>query len=169
MSTKLTIEEIELALIKMDEFNIRTNLVVPNVSWGFLNHEADMLIMSKSGYLTEIEIKRSLSDLKADFKKKHDHSDDRIKSFYYCVPLSLLQNAIDLCVENDRWVNGIITYTEDAKLKINRIDFLKLGVKYPTKKYPRKLFLEEQFQIARLGSMRVWGMQKKYIELKSKR
>lgn len=168
MNTKLTIEEIELALIKMDEFNIRTNLVVPNVSWGFLNHEADLLVMSKSGYLTEIEIKRSLSDLKADFKKKHDHSDERIKTFYYCVPLSLLQNTIDLCVGHDRWVNGIITYTEDAKCKINRVDLHKLGVNYPTSKYPRKLFLEEQFQIARLGSMRVWGMQKKFVELKSK-
>lgn len=165
--TSLSLEEIELAIIGMDEFNIRRNVVVPNVSWGFLNHEADILVMSKSGYLTEIEIKRSLSDLRADFKKKHDHSDERIKYFYYCVPLSLLQDAIDLCVEHKRIVSGVITYTEKSKMKIHRIDFGEYGIYRDKFNYPRKLFLEEQFQVARLGSMRVWGMQKKFVERKN--
>ena len=35
-----------------------------------VNHECDMLIVSKNHYLTEVEIKISLSDLKADFKKR---------------------------------------------------------------------------------------------------
>lgn len=39
MNTKLTIEEIELALIKVREFNIRQNIVVPSVlrCWNKLN------------------------------------------------------------------------------------------------------------------------------------
>ena len=159
MNTKLTIEEIELLIISLDEFNIRKNIVVPNVSWGFLNHEADILVLSKSGYLTEIEIKRSLSDLKADFKKGHDHSDERIKSFFYCVPESLFQQTIDLCVLNERSINGVITYTDDNRIKINYHPLY-----YGKITSGRKLFLEEQLQIARLGSMRVWKMQDKYVK-----
>ena len=159
MNTKLTIEEIELLIISLDEFNIRKNIVVPNVSWGFLNHEADILVLSKSGYLTEIEIKRSLSDLKADFKKGHDHSDERIKSFFYCVPESLFQQTIDLCVLNERSINGVITYTDDNRIKINYHPLY-----YGKITSGRKLFLEEQLQIARLGSMRVWRMQDKYVK-----
>ena len=159
MDTLLTIEEIELLIISLDEFNIRKNIVVPNVSWGFLNHEADILVLSKSGYLTEIEIKRSLSDLKADFKKEHDHSDERIKSFFYCVPESLFQQTVDLCVLNERSINGVITYTEDKKIKINYYPLY-----YGKITSGRKLFIEEQLQIARLGSMRVWRMQDKYVK-----
>lgn len=159
MNTELTIEEIELLIISLDKFNIRKNIVVPNVSWGFLNHEADILVLSKSGYLTEIEIKRSLSDLKADFKKKHDHSDERIKSFFYCVPESLFQQTIDLCILNERSINGVITYTDDNKIKINYYPLY-----YGKRSTGRKLFLEEQLQIARLGSMRVWRMQDKYVK-----
>lgn len=161
MNTKLTIEEIELALIKVREFNIRQNIVVPNVSWGFLNHEADLLIMSKSGYLTEIEIKRSLSDLKADFRKDHDHSDERIKYFYYCVPESLLQNAIDLCIEHKRIVSGIITYSEDAHIRFNAVPYYE-GRGSSCRQLPcRKLFIEEQLQVSRLGCMRVWSLKGK--------
>ena len=46
-----------------------------------VNHECDMLIVTKNRYLTEVEIKISLSDLKADFKKKHQHKDKNIKNF----------------------------------------------------------------------------------------
>lgn len=167
MNTKLSLEEIELALIKQREFNFRQNIVVPNISWGFLNHEADLLIMSKSGYLTEIEIKRSLSDLKADFKKDHDHSDERIKFFYYCVPESLLQNAIDLCIEHKRIVSGIITYSEDAKIKFNAVTYYgDRGSAY--RQLPcRKLFIEEQLQISRLGCMRIWSLKNKIVKIKN--
>ena len=50
-------------------WGIRNNIIVPNVSWGMLDYEADLLIMNKTGYVTEIEIKRSWSDFLADFKK----------------------------------------------------------------------------------------------------
>lgn len=75
MDTKLTIDEIELAIVNSGIFNKRNDIIVPNVSWGLLNHEADMVVMTKSGYLTEIEIKRSWEDFKADFKKPHEHKD----------------------------------------------------------------------------------------------
>ena len=72
--TECTLHEIEVALAKTDTFNFVRNIVAFNVN-GLselfpLHHEADMLVMSRTGYLTEIEIKRSWSDFLADFKKK---------------------------------------------------------------------------------------------------
>ena len=77
MDTNRTLYEIEVALAKLPEFDYRKNIVVFNVQ-GIsrlmpIYHECDMLVCSKSGYLTEIEIKRSWSDFLADFKKKHNH------------------------------------------------------------------------------------------------
>src|SRR6185295_5183274 len=74
-------------------FYIRTQFaVVSNVSWGLLPWEADIIACSKSGFLTEVEIKVSLSDWKADFQK-HKFKDQsftkRIKKFYYAAPIEL--------------------------------------------------------------------------------
>lgn len=163
MNTNLSLYEIELAIVKHDQFNIRKNIVVCNISWGLINHEADMLIMSKSGYLTEIEIKRSLSDLKADFKKKHDHSCELIKYLYYAVPIDLVGKCKDLLILNKRPVSGIIGYHEDGSLEFFKVyEVLRLGAGINWK--ARKLFIEEQLQLARLGAMRVWGLKKKIVE-----
>lgn len=87
-------------------------VIVPKISgnnWWFdsetmlwkniVNHECDMLIVTKNHYLTEIEIKISLSDLKADFKKKHQHKDENIKNFYYAFPEEMKEKAIELIPE----------------------------------------------------------------------
>ena len=77
MNTKRTLYEIEIALSKHDSFNFIRNIIAFNVNGlsASLNifHECDMLVLSKAGYLTEIEIKRSWSDFLADFKKTHSH------------------------------------------------------------------------------------------------
>ena len=64
-----------------------------------VNHECDMLIVSKNQYLTEVEIKISLSDLRADFKKEHQHKDENIKNFYYAFPEEMKEKAIKLIPE----------------------------------------------------------------------
>ena len=70
------------------------------ITWkNIVNHECDMLIVSKKCYLTEVEIKISLSDLKADFKKKHQHKDENIKNFYYAFPEEMKEKAIELIPE----------------------------------------------------------------------
>ena len=69
---KITTLVMEIALARF--INPRVNLVVPNVSWGFFNHECDLISISKSGFATEYEIKVSKSDLKADKKKKQSVS-----------------------------------------------------------------------------------------------
>lgn len=63
---------IELEIAIMEYFGIRQNLIVPNVSWGMNGlHECDVLILSKAGYATEVEIKISKPDLLKDRDKKH--------------------------------------------------------------------------------------------------
>lgn len=70
MDTSLSINEIILALRNCGMWNKRSDIMIPNLSWGLLQYEADFVVVSKSGYLTEVEIKRSYSDFLADFKKK---------------------------------------------------------------------------------------------------
>ena len=71
----------------------------PIIWKNIVNHECDMLIVTKNRYLTEVEIKISLSDLKADFKKEHQHKDENIKNFYYAFPEEMKDKAIELIPE----------------------------------------------------------------------
>jgi len=50
-------------------FPPRRYAVCPNVSWALLPWEADILAVSGSGVVNEIEIKTSVSDLKRDLAK----------------------------------------------------------------------------------------------------
>lgn len=171
--TNRSLYEIEVALAKSRFFDYRKNIVAFNVNgWSGtlpIFHECDMLVLSKSGYLTEIEIKRSWSDFLADFKKKHHHeSEGLIKYFYYCVPDALYERVKDYLYEKDIDCAGIITYDEELGISIRAIrkkPFLKgeepydrLGITQPDYK---KLFLEQQLEIARLGAMRVIGLKEK--------
>jgi len=71
----------------------------PMIWKNIVNHECDMLIVTKNRYLTEVEIKISLSDLKADFKKEHQHKDENIKNFYYAFPEEMKEKALELIPE----------------------------------------------------------------------
>lgn len=72
-------------------FPWRRYVVVPNVSWGLLPHEADLLAMTDAGYLSEVEIKISKADFLADKdKRKHLRGpSDLIKDFYYAMPVAV--------------------------------------------------------------------------------
>jgi len=97
MDTKLTIEQIEsmIACYPWSPFYIRNNIVIPNVSWGFLNHEADLLVVTREKRLIEVEIKRSWQDFITDFKKRHHHSDKKLFKMYYAVPISIAEKVFD--------------------------------------------------------------------------
>jgi len=63
----------------------------PNVQ--VFNWESDLLLVSKSGYVTEVEVKCNFPDLKNDSKKKkftypayRQEFDQQIRRFYYAVP-----------------------------------------------------------------------------------
>ena len=153
LATKLSVRDIQLALYNSSQWNKRNYLFVPNVSWGLFDYELDLAIMSKDGYVTEIEIKRSWEDFLADFKKKHTHNDEKVYYFYYCVPLSLASKVCDYIeqhFENDGEKPAVFYYTEDGF-----IGRTNTGIAYRPGKH-RKLFLEERYQLARLGVFRFW-------------
>nr|DAW63151.1 MAG TPA: DNA repair protein MmcB-like protein [Caudoviricetes sp.] len=173
METNRTLYEIEIALAKSRHFDFTKNIVVFNINGVSCKlpifHECDMLVLSKSGYLTEIEIKRSWSDFLEDFNKKHSHeSMGLIKYFYYCIPESLLKKAYDKLEEKNRNYSGIITYDEDLKIKLHgHRDRVKVNLegaysyRFITNKTYRKLYLEEQLEVARLGTIKVIKLKEK--------
>ena len=65
--------DIEFAVARM--FCWRQNIIVPNVWWGMgFNYELDLMVISGSGWATEIEIKISVSDIRADLRKRRWHA-----------------------------------------------------------------------------------------------
>jgi hypothetical protein len=157
------ITTIEMELAIANKFGIRTNIIVPNVSWGLSGmHECDVFIIKSSGYCVEVEIKRSKSDLLADFKKTHNHKDrrNRIKEFYYCFPESMLKTFEPLIPKE----NGIIT----CKRHGNGV-FASFYREPIPNRLAVKLSHEEQFKVARLGTMRIWSLKKKIIKLQDEK
>jgi hypothetical protein len=148
-----TTKEIELKIAY--HLGIRENLIVPNVSWGFNIHECDLLSISSKGYLTEVEIKISLSDLKKDKEKYHGHYDDRIKYLYFAIPAKLAKH-----IEYIPKRAGIFIITTKGRVyKIAK-------PKYNKKANP--ISDKDKYKIARLGALRIWKLKEKIIESKSK-
>lgn len=123
MDTKLSLAKIEHSVLCL--FDVpKQNKFIKNISWGLLKHECDIIIVSKSKYLTEIEIKRSFSDFLADFKKSHHHDNDcRIKNFYYCLPESIVDKAMEFLKEKveDKTIKqlpAVLKYNEKAQLSL---------------------------------------------------
>lgn len=169
MNTKRTITEIEIALAHSCSFDFRRNIVVFNVNgWSGklpIFHECDMLLCTKSGYLTEIEIKRTWSDFLADFKKKHKHENmGLIKYFYYCLPQSFDLNKIyDILEENNVNYSGIYFYDEYMNLQFHGCRVSQDDYQNRCLQGYKKLTTEQQLEVARLGAMRVIGLKEKLI------
>jgi hypothetical protein len=150
---KITTAEMEVAIAKY--FGYRQHIIVPNLSWGFFSHECDLFLIRKSGYGFEVEIKRSKSDMQADFKKKHGHMDrrNRIVQLYYAFPKELLSKVEYhvppecgiLLVEKSKWNDGYYFH-----VKMHRDAKRKTGAK--------RLTQAEQLKIARLGTLRIWTL-----------
>lgn len=148
-----TCTEIEIAVAKW--FNYRRHLIVPNVSWGLVNHECDLLVLSKSNYATEVEIKISRSDLIADKSKKHKHEDNMIKYLYFAIPAKMEKD-----IEHIPEHAGIII--------VNNSGFCR-ELRKPTQNPKcRALTDKERYQMARLGALRIWNLKSKIIKLKKR-
>ena len=124
--TNRNLTDIELALAKY--FTYEKNVIVFNVrgeSWLFpLTHEADMLVVGKDRRLTEIEIKRSWQDFKADFEKNHLHdSTDSvgIERFIYAVPDSIFEKIPDFLQEKKVVPSNVITYDENLNVRCYKV------------------------------------------------
>lgn len=156
LDTNLSVKEIEnMIILKCHQGGVRVNLCVPNVSWGAgINYEADLVVVSKSGYATEYEIKRSWSDFLADFKKdKYAHKAPWVYRFAYVVPESIKDRVLNFFKEKCIYTPAIICYTEDQQIK-HYGGYLEV-------EGGRKMFIEEQLKIARLGTLRYWNLRNK--------
>lgn len=165
--TNLHLYDIELRIARSDEFDYTKKLVVFNVTGrsGILPlwHECDVLVCTGAGYLTEIEIKRSYADFLNDFRKKHTHKSNYIKSFYYCVPEKTKEKVLSFLssYENrDDWraAAGVITYRDESKW----IDIVRNPIQ---NKDVLKLSIEQMLYLARLGSMRVLSLKRKILNM----
>jgi len=165
---KLKTDEMEVALAEY--FDSRANLIVPNVSWSFFLHELDLMVVTKSGYAYEVEVKITAADLKKDAEKKHGHIDRRIKKLYFAIPDYLLKYGE--CIPERA---GILLVFEDEyetyyyNKRLNEKSIVKKCIAVvlcrKAKANSKYKFTDmERHYIARLGAMRIWGLKKRMIK-----
>ncbi len=156
-----TCTEIEHCLAQ--EWGPRQNIIVPNVSWGLGIHECDLLIASKSGWATEIEIKVSRADLKKDAGKGHGHISNKIKWLYFALP-EALENCLDLVPAHAGVIIIRNNFREGYSIPRHSAEF----VRSPTpNQAARKLDDDEMKQLMRLGCLRIWTLKQSVIRLKA--
>lgn len=136
-------------------FSPWTYVCCPNVSHGWgLNYEADFIAITPSGYAAEVEIKISVSDLRADAKKAkwRDGLDKRIKRFYYAVPKEMVPEAM----ATDPRFGIISVYTVDGPY--HHFDYYaKIERKAVDLRGHRKVTDGEVRRMLHLTSMRYWS------------
>ena len=145
-------------------FGYRENLVVPNVHWGFNMHECDLLVVTQAGYCTEVEIKVSRADVKADQHKTHGHESNIIKKLWFAVPekvaMAPVGGGLHECMETIPERAGIMVVTDP----MHPDDLLSSRIKIfrePQPQKVRKLTDEERYKVARLGAIRIWRLKGK--------
>lgn len=153
-------------------FPIRQYLCVPNVSWGMLPWEADLLALSKAGYLSEVEIKVSLSDLKRDADKRKwdfdnmgfiDSPQSLLRAMWFAMPL-------ELAARDD--VTGLVPgFAGILGCEIRTRVYTSKTVRYWATEKIRKPKInpkapkqddQARLQMARLGTMRYWSLMRKH-------
>jgi hypothetical protein len=147
--------DIEIALA--NHLGTNCNLIVPNISYGLgFHYELDLLVVTKSGYADEIEIKISKSDLKADAKKEHGHHSEKIKRLYFAVPKFMEEYALKnipkragLFIINEK--NGFIYVT-----------CVKVADRNKT---ARKLNEKEINHLYELVALRMWSLKRALYSL----
>ena len=154
MIPKITAADIELAVSK--HFGHRTTLMVPNVSWGWgLRYEADMVVI-RSGYAMEIEIKVTAADIVADTKKFHSHDAKVFRMLWFAVPEALAGHPRIPAKA------GIMAYCQrvyhpgtSSEYSVPTIEVRRAP---QINKAATKISDEQRFGLARLGAMRIWDL-----------
>lgn len=161
------------ALLEQLVFPVARNTIVcPNISHGFFRrHEADLVCVSKAGWLTEVEIKVSASDWKNDSKKSkwgikldatdeevENNFDKRVRRFVYAAPLTLARRYQEFGLRPFMGVLGL--YWEEyqgtnSTYCVPRVEHIR-----PAKdlRLARKVTDKEIVRLSILSSMRYWGM-----------
>jgi hypothetical protein len=136
---------------------LEANLIVPNISWGLGLHECDLLICSKTSYCTEVEIKISKSDLIKDKEKSHGHNSDKIKFLYFAIPDYL--NTDEIISHIPERAGILVVRNNGKRLVVSKIREPQRNITAV------KITNQERYEIARLGTMRIFGMKLKIKKL----
>lgn len=161
--------DIELAI--MSEFDYRRNLIVTNVSnqMNVVAFETDVLVLTNSGYAYGFEIKISKSDLRADFKKPQhtglniirngktglERYYGKLKHFSYAVPEELKELALELIPD----FCGLWLY---RKNEYPHVSYFYCARK-PKKLFDYKWSFDQRYELARLGTMRIYSLKSSLI------
>lgn len=126
--------EIEYALT--EEFFLKHKIVATGITKNnrIVSHECDLLTVNNNMFITEYEIKISLSDVKADLKKKHDHSCDKIVRTFFVLPLELVDKAIEFIPEKF----GVIGIEKVEFLKDCQKRIYETGYRLRYKRQPKR-------------------------------
>lgn len=169
MDTTLSVKDIENMIVRY-RVTLRSEIVIPNLWWGLLPYEADLVVIDKNGYMREYEIRRSYKELKSDFKFKKDrfHVAEQVTQFFYVLPYSIKEKAIALFRlrnKTDAYVKAFGESTERTEAFPAIIFYNDNGEiveQTSTNGYicgnHRKLSLEERLTITRLLSIRLWNL-----------
>ncbi|MDA3856407.1 MAG: MmcB family DNA repair protein [Candidatus Woesearchaeota archaeon] len=149
---KITTPEMEIIL--MSYLDIRRNIIIPNLSWGMIHYEADIVSLTKSNYATEIEIKISMADLKKDKEKRHNHDSIYFKYLYFAVPWYMKEKCMEYIPEKA----GLLVIDE-----YHRVFQLKSPM---VNKKAKKWTNEERIHLLELCAMRMYNLKKKVSRLK---
>lgn len=146
MSVKEELHEGDMQVILARYFNSSSNVIVPNVSWGLGLHEIDLLILTSSNYAWEIEIKISISDLRADKKKHHAHYSNKIKRLYFAIPEKLQEGALPLIPERA----GLLLVAPNHYVRLIKAPIINKAARKFTDKEVQKLY--------ELAAIRLWSL-----------
>lgn len=151
---------VEIEILVTGMWGYRKNIIVPNISWGADVHECDLLILSPAGWASEVEIKRSLSDLKKDAGKGHGHDSERIRYLYFAVPEGLERHIHHI----PERAGIILIRTYEAPNEGYYTQLIREARPNPRAvKWQEK----ERMNLMRLGCMRVWTLKRKVRDLKN--
>lgn len=125
---------------------LKGHIPCENVKYLFSDWELDVISLNKNGFLTEFEVKVSLSDFKADFKKsKWKFYNLKIESltpnyFYYVCPSGLI-NEKDLPKHF-----GLIYVSENVLKVVKKANFIHKNKHEPIKILKKFLTVKTQRQ-----------------------
>ena len=132
----------------------RNQVAVPNTN-GFLGWEADLLVVSNAGYLSEVEVKVSVSGWKVDKKKVkwkvYQGYWKMIKFFWYAAPEKLAERWEEFDIPE--WAGVYSVYPPAEFYTIPRVRVLRVAKQ---RQEFRKLSDREICKLAKLGALRIW-------------
>lgn len=168
---KPALKTIDIEIVLMRHFDIRANIIVPNVSWGIWSkdagtlHECDLIVLSGKSYATEIEIKISRTDLLKDKGKWHNHQSNHIRRLYFAVPEKLKELALKKIPERAGLIIIKQVYDVNWGPVLKWRNIVEIVRKCKTNTSAVSWTDEKKMQLARLGTMRILGLKEKIIKL----